>query len=295
MALSSFRTDNTKAGYVSSGVATLPFRLHKKIARAVSRCAVPWHLIEAHDRILIGFSGGKDSLLLIHFLDAIRRIAPIPFEIGIFHLNPNAPLFPAEHALLSLRSLGFTVWHEDLDMSGILAEKVSPGDSPCGLCSRLRRGILYTQAQKMGYNKIALGHHRDDAIETFMMNALYSGQIKSMPPKLLADNGVTTVIRPFLYTPEDWLIEASKHLTIPVTKLPFCTREHSGARYETKQLLSLLEAKNPKVKGNLLHALHHVVESHLLDRRLLHTIDDTTSDAACADVAGACDTSHEDL
>jgi tRNA 2-thiocytidine biosynthesis protein TtcA len=254
---------------IPTGIATLPIPLHKKIARSISRCTIPWQLIEEHDRILIGFSGGKDSLLLIHFLDYIRRIAPVQFEIGIFHLNPNAPQFPAQSALLQLQERGFHVWHETIDMSSILAQKIQPGDSPCGLCSRLRRGILYTQAQKNGYNKIALGHHRDDAIETLLMNLLYCGQTKSMPPKLLADNGMTTVIRPFLYTPEAWLIEASQYLDIPVTKMPFCTREHTGARYETKQLLAQLEKTNPKVKGNLLHALHHVVPDHLLDRSLM--------------------------
>ena len=279
MSLSSFRATPDQTGHISTGVARLPFKLHKKIARAVSQCTIPWNLIEDNDRILIALSGGKDSLLLIHFLDYIRRIAPVSFEIGIFHLNPNAPQFPAQNALQRLSDLGFTVWHEDLDMSSILAQKIAPGDSPCGLCSRLRRGILYTQAQKMGYNKIALGHHRADAIETLLMNVLYNGQIKSMPPKLLADNGMTTVIRPFLYTPEDWLIEASSYLEIPITKLPFCTREHTGARYETKQLLARLEAANPKVKGNLLHALHHVVPDHLLDIDLLKNLRGSSDDA----------------
>ncbi len=221
---------------------------------------------------MIAFSGGKDSLLMIHFLENVRCIAPVKFELGVFHLNPCSPQFPAREVLDTLRAMGFHVWHEDIDMAHVLAEKIAPGDSPCGLCSRLRRGILYTQAQKNGFNKVALGHHRDDAVETFMMNALYSGQIKSMPPKLLADNGITTVIRPFLYTPEAWLIEASQHLNLPITKMPFCTREKSGARYDTKRLLAQLEAENPKIKGNLLHALHHVVPSHLLDVDLLEAL-----------------------
>ncbi len=260
-------------------IATLSPQLHKKIAKAMSQCTIPWQLIEEGDRIMVGFSGGKDSLLLIYFLDYVRRIAPIHFELGVFHLNPSAPLFPAEPVLKALSDMGFHVWHEDIDMAHVLAEKVPSGDSPCGLCSRLRRGILYTQAQKNGYNKVALGHHRDDAIETFMMNAMYSGQIKSMPPKLLADNGVTTVIRPFLYTPEALLIEASKGLNLPITKMPFCTREHTGARYETKQLLARLETDNPKIKGNLMHALHHVVPDHLLDRALNDRLMPDTPDA----------------
>ena len=165
----------------TSAIASIPENLEKKIQRMVSQCAVPWGLIEDGDRVMIGFSGGKDSLLLIHFLDAVRRVAPVKFELGVFHLNPCAPQFPARDVLETLRNMGFHVWHEDIDMANVLKEKIAPGDSPCGLCSRLRRGILYTQAQKNGYNKVALGHHRDDAIETFLMNAMYSGIIKAMP------------------------------------------------------------------------------------------------------------------
>lgn len=250
-------------------IASLPDNLQKKIARAIAHCTLPWNLIEDGDRIMIALSGGKDSLLLIHFLENIRRIAPVRFELGIFHLNPCAPDFPAKDVLNRLSRMGFYTWFEHIDMARVLDEKIPTGDSPCPLCSRLRRGILYTQAQKNGYNKIALGHHRDDAVETFLMNALYSGSIKAMPPKLLADNGMTTVIRPLLYTPESWLRDAAAYLNLPITKMPFCTREKSGARYDTKQLLTLLESQNPKLKGNIFHALQHVVPSHLLDKDLL--------------------------
>ena len=249
-------------------IASLPIALQKKLTRLVSQCSIAWKLIEPHDRIMVAFSGGKDSLLLIHLLESVRRIVPFPFEIGVFHLNQSAPDFPAREVLRRLGDEGFRVWHEDLETAKILEEKTAPGESPCGLCSRLRRGIIYTQATKNGYNKIALGHHRDDAIETFLMNALYSGLIKSMPARLLADNGVNTVIRPLLYIPESLLIDASKYLEIPVTDQTFCTRGHKGERYETKQLLDALERRNPNVRGNLLRALHHVVPTHLLDENL---------------------------
>lgn len=249
-------------------IAQLPIVLQKKLTRMVSQCSIAWHLIEPDDRIMVAFSGGKDSILLIHLLDLVRRIVPFTFEIGIFHLNQSAPDFPAKQALDLLVEAGFTVWHEDLATASILAEKIKPGDSPCGLCSRLRRGIIYTQATRHGYNKIALGHHRDDAIETFLMNALYNGQLKSMPARLLADNGVNTVIRPMLYVPETLLIEASQYINIPVSEQTFCTRGHSGERYETKKLLEMLEAKNPSAKGCLMRALHNVVPSHLLDERI---------------------------
>lgn len=247
-------------------IAHLPIQLQKKLTRHVSQCSIAWELIEPNDKIMVAFSGGKDSILLIHLLDSIRRIVPFDFEIGVFHLNQSAPDFPAKKALEQIASEGFEVWHEDLETASILAEKIAADESPCGLCSRLRRGIIYTQATQRGYNKIALGHHRDDAIETFMMNALFNGQIKSMPPKLVADNGHNVIIRPMLYVAEEWLIEASKYLDVAVTEQTFCTRGHSGQRYETKQLLAELERRNPNAKGSLMAALHHVVKTHLLDR-----------------------------
>lgn len=246
-------------------IAQLPIALEKKLTRTFSQCSVAWRLIEPNDRIMVAFSGGKDSLLLTHLLMCIQKIVPFPFEIGIFHLNQSAPDFPAENVLKQLRDEGLRVWSEDLNTAEILSEKIPQGDSPCGLCSRLRRGILYTQATKNHYNKIALGHHRDDAIETFLMNAFFNGQLKSMPPKLLADNGVNIIIRPMLYIPEAILIEASQFLTIPVTDQTFCTRGHSGQRFLTKQLLSQLEKENPNIKGSLMSALHHIVPSHLFD------------------------------
>ncbi|MBR4986206.1 MAG: tRNA 2-thiocytidine(32) synthetase TtcA [Proteobacteria bacterium] len=255
-------------------IADLPIPLQKKLTRLVSQCSIAWHLIEPDDRIMVAFSGGKDSLILVHLLESIRRIVPFKFEIGIFHLNQSAPDFPAQPALEALKNEGFTVWHEDLDTAKILSEKVAPGDSPCGLCSRLRRGIIYTQATKNKYNKIALGHHRDDTIETFLMNALFNGQLKAMPAKLLADNAVNTVIRPMLYIPESLLIQASEYLQIPVTEQTFCTRGHSGERFETKQLLAELERRNPNAKGSLLRALHNVQPSHLLDPSLNHNMTD---------------------
>lgn len=249
-------------------IANIPQKLEKKISKTVARCCLPWQLIQEGDRIMVAFSGGKDSILLIHFLELVKRVAPIKFTLGIFHLNQSAPDFPAKEQLERLAQEGYDVWHEDIDMAHILAEKVDPSDSPCGLCSRLRRGILYTQAQRHNYNKIALGHHREDAIESLLMNAMFNGQIKAMSAKLHADNGIDTVIRPFLYTPEAWLIEAANYLDIPISEQSFCTRAHSGQRHECKKLLEALEAKNPNIRGNLLRSLHHVVPSHLMDPKL---------------------------
>ena len=249
-------------------IAELPIPLQKKLTRYVSQCSVAHRLIEPGDRIMVAFSGGKDSIMLIHLLESVRRIVPFKFEIGVFHLNQSAPDFPAREALKIVAAEGYEVWWEDLDMANILKLKVPEGDSPCGLCSRLRRGIVYTQATRHGYNKIALGHHSDDAVETLMMNLMFHGQIKSMPARLLADNGVNVVIRPMLYVPEELLVEGAQYLKVPISEQTFCTRGHAGERYKTKQLLAELERTNPNLKGSMMRALHHVLPSHLLDDRL---------------------------
>ena len=249
-------------------IANLPVVLQKKLTRCVSRCSIAFNLIEPDDRIMVAFSGGKDSIMLIHLLESIRRIVPFDFKIGVFHLNQSAPDFPAKKALDLIAAEGFDVCSEDLDTANVLSLKLQPDESPCGLCSRLRRGIIYTQATKRGFNKIALGHHRDDAIETLMMNLMFHGQIKSMPAKLLADNQINTIIRPMLYIPESMLVDCIQYLNIPITEQTFCTRGMSGERYRTKQLLAQLEAENPNLKGSMLSALHHVLPSHLLDSDL---------------------------
>ena len=246
----------------------LPAPLQKKLTKHVSECSLKWHLIEENDRILIGYSGGKDSLLLIHCLDHIQRVAPVHFHFAIFHLNASDPDFPAREALDMLARRGIEVHCEHINMAEILAEKIKEGDSPCYLCSRLRRGILYTQATRLGFNKIALGHHRDDAIETLLMSALYAGQLKAMPARLTSDDGNHIIIRPLLYTPEEYLIEAAQYVDIPIVDQTFCHRGPDGQRAATKALLQTLSAQNPKIKGNLMAALHNVIPSHLLDKKI---------------------------
>lgn len=250
-------------------ITALPQNLLKKITRLIAQCSKDWDLIEPHDRIMVAYSGGKDSALLVYFLSHIQTVVPFDFSFEIFHLNQSYPDFPARGALDFWQARGIAVHSQDLAMKQILEEKIAPEQSPCGLCSRLRRGILYTQAQRMGFNKIALGHHRDDSIETLLMNALYAGTLKAMPAKLVSDDKMNTIIRPMLYVPESLLIDAAQALQISTVKATFCTREHSGQRAQTKALLDSLEALNPKVRGNLLAALHHVVPSHLLDKTLL--------------------------
>jgi len=249
-------------------VGHLPASLERKIGRLVGTCVEDFRLIAEGDRVLVGFSGGKDSWVLLHFMERMQRVAPVRFTWAVFHLNQSQPDFPAAEALETLRGRGYEVHVEHQDTASILAEKLEPGHSPCSLCSRLRRGILYTQAQRLGANKIALGHHREDAIETLLLNLFYAGQIKAMPAYLDADDGRNTVIRPLLYVPESLLITAARLLEVEIVDRNFCGQGPERKRAAIKAWLAQLEADNPKVKGNLLGALQRVVPSHLLDPKL---------------------------
>ncbi len=246
----------------------LPNGLEKKIARKIARLVIDQGLIEAGDRVLVAFSGGKDSYALCHFLAYLHRVAPISFDLGVFHLNASYPAAPYLQAIEGLRACGFDVWVEDIDMTAALAQTTAKGESPCPLCSRLRRGIIYTQATKRGYNKVALGHHREDTNETLLLNVLFAGQMKAMPAKLLADNNEQTVIRPMLHVSEELIVEATRYLALPIVQSTFCTRESEGMRYRVKKWLAEMAKENPKIHGNILHALGNVVPSHLLDKHL---------------------------
>lgn len=243
-------------------------KLELKLARLVGRCVEDWQLIAEGDRILVGVSGGKDSLTLLHLLRRMQRIAPVKFELLAFHLNTDSPDFPTRPVVDWLERIGQPYVLEDLALMPILESKQHLGDNPCFLCSRLRRGILYTQAVKHGCHSIALGHHRDDTIETLLLNLFYAGQIKAMPAKLRSDDGRNTVIRPMLYVPEAMLREAAIALELPVVASGPCKLLKDGKRARVKALLDALEADNPKVRGNLLAALGSIVPSHLLLREI---------------------------
>jgi tRNA 2-thiocytidine biosynthesis protein TtcA len=245
-----------------------PDRLLRRLLRATAEAVRDFELIEAGDRILVGVSGGKDSYTLLHLLMKLRERAPIDFELVAVNLDQGHPGFPAEVVEGHLRATGVPYRMIRKDTLSIVRRLVPAGKTTCPVCSRLRRGILYNAAVELGCTKIALGHHRDDLIETLLLSALYSGALKTMPPKLRSDDGRNVVIRPLCYAAEEDIAAFAAAKDFPVVPCDLCGSQPNLRRKRVKALLAELSRENGAVKGNLLAALGHVVPSHLLDRDL---------------------------
>jgi tRNA 2-thiocytidine biosynthesis protein TtcA len=218
--------------------------------------------------VLVGLSGGKDSYALMWLLERIRRRAPFEFTLLGVNLDQGHPGFQ-QHVIANwCDANGFEHHMLHRDTYSVVQEKIPAGKTYCSLCSRLRRGILYNAAVELGCTCIALGHHRDDAIETLMLNLLYSGQIKSMPPRLTSDDGRNVVIRPLLACDEGELAQLAREQAFPILPCDLCGSQDNLQRQVVKRMLAEWSARNPKVKGNLFAALSNVRPSHLLDREL---------------------------
>ncbi len=244
-------------------IEPLSARIRKLMVSAIA----DYHLIEAEDKILVAVSGGKDSSILVMLLEEIRKKAPYPFTIEAVLLDQKQPGFSADRYQQWIESLGISFRILEEDTYSIVKEKIPEGQTYCSLCSRLRRGILYTYAAKHQFSKIALGHHRDDMNETVLMNMFYSGRLAGMPPKLRSEDGKNVVIRPLCYVPEKWLRELSQLHQIPVIPCNLCGSQVGLVRTQMKQLLQSLEAKNENVGNNMLAALQHIQPSQLMDHR----------------------------
>jgi len=224
-----------------------------------------WGLIAEGDRILVGVSGGKDSYTLLHLLRYLKERAPVRFDLLAFHLDQGHPGFPVERIREYLVREGYPHRIVHQDTFSLVMEKIKEGDTTCSLCSRYRRAIIYNQAVELACTKIALGHHREDAIETLLLNMFYSGQLKGMPARLRSDDGRNTVIRPMIYVPEEEIREFAELKGFPVVP---CTLCNGTQRDRMARLLKELSAENPGLPGNLLAAMRKVVTSHLLDGQL---------------------------
>lgn len=240
--------------------------LEKKISRKMAQANTDYQLIEDGDRIMVGVSGGKDSWVMLHLLRRMQRVAPIKFDILAFHLDQRQPGFPTELVRSHLEAEGFEHVIHSADTYSIVVDKLKPGQTTCSLCSRLRRGIMYTQAEKLGCNKIALGHHRDDIVETLMLNIFYTGQLKAMPPKLYSDSGKHMVIRPLAYCPESWIAEYAKEQGYPIAPCTLCSMQPDMQRDAMTRLLDQLEERHPDVRAVAFAAAGNLVPTHLLDR-----------------------------
>jgi len=242
---------------------------YTKIKNAVGRAIADFDLIKEGDRIAVGVSGGKDSYTLLHVLDELRRRAPVKYELLAITIDSGYPGYRSDVIENHLRENGFACHIEKAGHFDIIKEKRRPGSSYCSICARLKRGSLYTLARKFGCNKLALGHHLDDFIETLLLNQFFVGSLKAMAPSMLADNGETTVIRPLVYVEEREIISFARENCFPVVCCccPVCGTADMQ-RKKMKQLLTELQKTIPHVKRSLLRALANVQPRHLLDLRL---------------------------
>jgi len=242
--------------------------VERKLGRAVSRAIGDYALIDDGDRILVAVSGGKDSHTLLYLLRDLQRRAPVHFELKVVNIDQGHPGYPS-HVLreyMDREKYDFTLIHEDT--YSIVTDKIPAGKTYCSLCSRLRRGILYRVAKELGCRKIALGHHREDALQTLLLNLVFAGQLASMPPKLVADKGAHIVIRPLVYCAEEDIREFAELMRFPILPCDLCGSQDHLQRKAVGRLIDDLERERPGTKRVMLAALQNVRPSHLLDRRL---------------------------
>ena len=240
-------------------------KLEKKLCRLVGQAIGDFGMIEDGDKVMVCVSGGKDSYAMLDILMKLRERAPIHFEIVAVNLDQKQPNFPAEILPNYLKSLGVQFHIEEQDTYSIVKRLIPEGKTTCGLCSRLRRGILYRVADELGATKIALGHHRDDILETLMLNMFYAGKLKGMPPKLRSDDGKHIVIRPMAYVPEKLLERYADDMNFPIIPCDLCGSQPNLQRQVMKEMLRDWEKKYPGRVENLFRSMHHIVPSHLMD------------------------------
>ncbi len=243
-------------------------RLRQKLARAMSKAIADFSMIEEGDRILCAVSGGKDSYAMHALLVDLQRRAPVRFEVLALNIDQGHPGYPGHYLTDYMAEKGYPFRMVAEDTYAIVTEKIPEGKTYCSLCSRLRRGILYRLAREMGCTKIALGHHRDDALATLMLNLIFSGQLKAMPPKLISDEGDNVVIRPLIYCAESELAAFAEEERFPIIPCDLCGSQENLQRKQMNRMLDDLEAKHPGTKQNMLAALKNVRPSHLFDQGL---------------------------
>lgn len=239
--------------------------LEERIRKTMVGTIAEHDLLEKHDRVLVAVSGGKDSTILLLMLDAIRRRAPFPFEIEPVLLDQKQPGFDAKRYSDWLAARGFALTILEQDTYSIVVSRTAPGKSYCGLCSRLRRGALYSYAADEGFTKIALGHHREDLNETLLLNLFFSGVLGSMPARLESDDGRNVVIRPMAEVAEADLSRHAERLTIPVIPCNLCGNQERARRQEMKALIADLETRYPGLRGSMLTAQKNLRPSQLID------------------------------
>lgn len=243
-------------------------KLQKRLRREVGQAIADFNMIEDGDKVMVCLSGGKDSYAMLDILLNLQRSAPVSFELVAVNLDQKQPGFP-EHVLPEyLASIGVPFHIVERDTYSVVKSVVPEGKTTCALCSRLRRGTLYGFAEEIGANKIALGHHRDDILETLFLNMFYGGKLKGMPPKLVSDDGRNMVIRPMAYAREKDIAEYAELKEFPIIPCNLCGSQDNLQRQVIKEMLQSWDKQFPGRIETMFRSLQHVVPSHLADTEL---------------------------
>ncbi len=243
-------------------------KLQKRLRRETGQAIADFRMIESGDRVMVCLSGGKDSYTMLDILMNLQKSAPVPFELIAVNLDQKQPGFP-EHVLPQyLSAMGIEYHIIEKDTYSIVKDKVPEGKTTCGLCSRLRRGILYNFAEEHGITKIALGHHRDDLLETLFLNMFYGGKMKTMPPKLFSDDGRNTVIRPLAYSREKDIVRYAAMRQYPIIPCNLCGSQENLQRQVVKDMLQQWDRQHPGRIESMFRAICNVEPSHLADTSL---------------------------
>src|SRR5438552_18396911 len=261
MAVHAVRIDKRKQDYEAG-------KLAKRLRRQVGEAIADFGMIEAGDRVMVCLSGGKDSHALLDVLLSLREKAPLHFDLIAVNLDQKQPDFPADVLPRYLAERGVSFRIEEQDTYSIVKRVIPEGGTMCSLCSRLRRGVLYRVAGELGATKIALGHHRDDMLATFFLNLFFGGKLKTMPPKLVSDDGRHVVIRPLASVRDRELVRYAQAMQFPLIPCTLCGSQENLQRKQVAAMLREWERKFPGRVDSIFNALANVVPTHLLDRRL---------------------------
>ncbi|GBU09565.1 tRNA s(2)C32 thioltransferase [Gammaproteobacteria bacterium] len=243
-------------------------KLDKRLRHLVGKAIMDYQMIEAHDKVMVCLSGGKDSYAMLDILLKLQKKAPVSFELVAVNLDQKQPGFPEDILPNYFKERGIDYHILNQDTYSVVKKLVPEGKTTCSLCSRMRRGILYQFAKENGFTKIALGHHRDDIVETLFMNMFFGSTLKAMPPKLLSDTGENMIIRPLAYCAEKDLIKYAEFYEFPIIPCNLCGSQDGLQRQEVKQMLAVWEKQYPGRTENIFRALTQIKPSQLADFQL---------------------------
>ncbi len=243
-------------------------RLRRHLESKTGKAIADYNMIEHGDTVLVCISGGKDSYTLLSLLMALRERAPVDFRLIAMNLDQKQPGFPADVLPSYLAKIGVEYRIVEQDTYTVVRSKIPEGRTTCSLCSRLRRGVIYRTAKEIGANKIALGHHRDDIVQTLFLNLLFAGQLKAMPPKLVTDDGAHVVIRPLAYCSETDIARFARGMAFPIIPCNLCGAQDNLQRQKIREMMTDWDRRYPGRSESVFSALQKIVPSHLADHRM---------------------------